>query len=181
MAREPHQRANCDYMEERLQHDGSLEFKPRAFNIVWGNDNRCWRIVKPIGPSTSRKNEEEFAELLQVSWLEVTGITPKLDSPSTYHITFRLSLDKGASGWTGAPVFLMAKVGKKGNYRWKKLEVEKLTGDPTDFPSKADPLEVETVPDKPDRRLYFGLYEVWSGKWKKGLKVYNATVKQIKK
>ncbi|TYI08876.1 hypothetical protein ES332_A09G031700v1 [Gossypium tomentosum] len=102
MAREPHQRANYDYMEERLQDDGSLEcfiFKPRAFYIVWGNDNRCWRIAKPIGPST--KNEEEFAELLQVSWLEVTGITPKLDSPSTYHITFRLSLDKGASGWTG--------------------------------------------------------------------------------
>ncbi|PPS18018.1 hypothetical protein GOBAR_AA02559 [Gossypium barbadense] len=164
MAREPHQRANYDYMEERC-----FIFKPREFDIVWGNDNRCWRIAKPIGPSTSRKNEEEFAELLQVSWLEVTGITPKLDSPSTYHITFRLSLDKGASSWTGC------------KYKWKKLEVEKLTGDPTDFPSKADPLEVETVADQPDRRLYFGLYEVWSGKWKKGLKVYNATVKQINK
>ncbi|KAB2038340.1 hypothetical protein ES319_D03G138900v1 [Gossypium barbadense] len=148
-------------------------FKPRAFNIVWGNDKRCWRMAKPIGSSTSSKNEKECAELVQVSWLEVTGVTRKL-SASTCQITYQLSLEKGASGWTGAPVFLMAKVGKKGKYKWKKLEVEKLTRDPTDFPSEADPFGVEIANDQPDKRLYFGLYEVWSGRWKQGLKVYKA-------
>ncbi|KAH1092001.1 hypothetical protein J1N35_019258 [Gossypium stocksii] len=179
MARDPHQKANNDYME--IDGSGGYIFKPRAFNIVWGNDKRCWRMAKPIGSSTSSENEKEFAELVQVSWLEVTGVTPELDTASTYQITFQLSLEKGASGWTGAPVFLMAKVGKKGKYKWKKLEVEKLTRDPTDFPSEADPLDVEIPDNQRDRRLYFGLYEVWSGKWKQGLKVYKATVKQIKK
>ncbi|XP_012483774.1 protein PHLOEM PROTEIN 2-LIKE A9 isoform X1 [Gossypium raimondii] len=204
MAREPHQKANYDYMEEQ-ENDSGYIFKPRAFNIVWGNDKRCWRMAKPIGSSTSRchfyllvfldgyltdkiflfhyysKNEEECAELVQVSWLEVTGVTPRLHASTTYQITFQLSLEKGASGWTGAPVFLMAKVGKKGKYKWKKLEVEKLTRDPTDFPSVRDPFGVEIADEQLDKRLYFGLYEVWSGRWKKGLKVYKATVKQIKK
>ncbi|MBA0557426.1 hypothetical protein Golob_014496 [Gossypium lobatum] len=181
MAREPHQKANYEHMEEQGQNDSrEYIFKPRAFNIVWGNDKRCWRMAKPIGSSTSSKNEKECAELVQVSWLEVTGITPKL-SASKYQITFQLSLEKGASGWTGAPVFLMAKVGKKGKYQWKKLEVEKLTRDPTDLPSEADPFVVEVDDAQVDKRLYFGLYEVWSGKWKQGLKVYKATVKQIKK
>ncbi|KAA3455963.1 protein PHLOEM PROTEIN 2-LIKE A9-like isoform X1 [Gossypium australe] len=194
MAREPHQKANYEYMEVELNNtDGSEEyvrFKPRAFNIVWGNDKRCWRMAaKPIGSSTSRfsffiyyrKNEEEFAELLQVSWLEVTGVTSPLSGGSTYRITFRLSLEKGASGWTGSPVFLMAKVGKKGKYKWKRLEMEKLTTNPQDLPSEADPLDVEIAAADKDKRLYFGMYEVWSGKWKQGLKVYKATVKQIKK
>ncbi|MBA0587082.1 protein PHLOEM PROTEIN 2-LIKE A9 isoform X2 [Gossypium raimondii] len=180
MAREPHQKANYDYMEEQ-ENDSGYIFKPRAFNIVWGNDKRCWRMAKPIGSSTSSKNEEECAELVQVSWLEVTGVTPRLHASTTYQITFQLSLEKGASGWTGAPVFLMAKVGKKGKYKWKKLEVEKLTRDPTDFPSVRDPFGVEIADEQLDKRLYFGLYEVWSGRWKKGLKVYKATVKQIKK
>ncbi|XWS16038.1 hypothetical protein CRYUN_Cryun34aG0051800 [Craigia yunnanensis] len=179
MASKPHHDAERDAIEGDLQNE--FIFKPRAFNIVWGNDSRYWRIPSRSSSSTqSNNNVEQVAELVQVSWLEVTGSVP-LEPPNSYQISFKLSFKGKASGWSGSPVFLMAKVGKKGRYKWKRLkELENLPSQPTQVPNIDDPFVVEVPKDQPDTRLYFGLYEVWSGKWKGGLKVHEAIVKKKK-
>ncbi|KAK8650316.1 hypothetical protein V6N13_139961 [Hibiscus sabdariffa] len=173
MSSKPHHEADNENMDKtKVGNKDALIFKPRNLNIVWGNDNRYWRF--PSG-----NNADEPAELVQVSWLEVTGSCILKDSQN-YQISFKLSFKRDASGWSGAPVFLMAKVGKKGKYKWKKLkDLDKLPQEPTEFPSADDSFIVDGVTRQPDMRLYFGLYEVWSGKWKGGLRVHHATVKEL--
>ncbi|XP_022720933.1 protein PHLOEM PROTEIN 2-LIKE A9-like [Durio zibethinus] len=179
MASKPHHDAEADAIS-RKENPERYTFKPRAFNIVWGNDSRYWRIpprsALSSASSSTTSNVEEFAELVQVSWLEVTGSVP-LEASTNYQITFKLSFKGDASGWSGSPVFLMAKVGKKGKYKWKRLkELENLPRQPTEVPN--EPFVVEVLGNPPDKRLYFGLYEVWTGKWKKGLRVHEAIVKK---
>ena len=114
------------------------------------------------------------AELIQVSWLEVTGSTP-LDVGSKYKINFELSLKPDAFGWNGCQVYIMAKVGKKGKYKWTKISLK--DPNPALYPADPSTLEVEVAEnDKKDPTLYFGLYEVWSGKWKGGLQIHHAVV-----
>ena len=129
----------------------------------------------------SNNNVDQVAELVQVSWLEVTG-SVKLKPLARYQISFKLSFKGDAFGWSGSPVFLMAKVGKKGRYKWKRLkELENLPREPIEVPDNSEPffVDVPSMTEQPDSRLYFGLYEVWSGKWKGGLKVHQAIVKKI--
>ncbi|OMO70417.1 Phloem protein 2-like protein [Corchorus capsularis] len=178
MASKPHHDADPDAIQEFSSKDG-FRLKPRAFNIVWGNDTRYWRIP---ARSTIPNDNDEFAELVQVSWLEVTG-SVKLNTSTSYKLTFKLSFKSDAFGWTGCPVFLMAKLGKKGRYKWKRLkDLEALPKEPITVPSADDPFVIEVPSENQlDTKLYFGLYEVWSGKWKGGLRVHEAIVQEIKK
>ncbi|XVE51680.1 hypothetical protein DITRI_Ditri02bG0061000 [Diplodiscus trichospermus] len=188
MARKPHHDAETNAIDDKWRIDGTMTFKPRGFSIVWGNDSRYWRIP-PRSQSNNnghKKVEEvaEFAELVQVSWLEVRGVC-KLEASTKYQISFQLSFKRNATGWSGCPVFLMAKVGFKGRYDWRKLkELEKekkLPRQRTDVPSDTEPfvVEVRKREETPDTRLFFGLYEVWSGKRKRGLRVHGATIKRL--
>ena len=54
------------------------------------------------------------AELIQVSWLEVTGTFDGLKGKK-YEIGFEVSLTPDAFGWNGCHVYVMAKVGKREN------------------------------------------------------------------
>ncbi|MBA0626974.1 hypothetical protein Godav_004537 [Gossypium davidsonii] len=172
MASKSHQEADPNAI---IANEGGFIFKPKAFNIVWGSDTRYWRIPRSPIPEY---DEQEAAELIQVSWLEVTG-SVKLEPSTRYEISFKLSFRRDSFGWSGAPIFLMAKVGKKGKYKWKRLkELDNLPKDPIMVPTD-DSFTIEPIQDIPDKRLYFGLYEVWSGKWKGGLKVHEAIVKKL--
>nr|XP_048325683.1 protein PHLOEM PROTEIN 2-LIKE A9-like [Ziziphus jujuba var. spinosa] len=173
MAQKPHHDAEEDHIitkpEERL-----MIFKPRALNIVWGEDARYWRL--PVPTSTT-----DPAELIQVSWLEVTGKTKKGEPPAAgkYEVGFKISLKPDAFGWSNCHVFLMAKVGKRGKYSWRKVSLlnkdeQQANGDSG---QKIIPLEIK--PNDEDRQIYFGLYEVWSGKWKGGLLIYEAYIKSL--
>ncbi|KAF3450038.1 hypothetical protein FNV43_RR06117 [Rhamnella rubrinervis] len=101
------------------------------------------------------------ADLIQVSWLEVTGTTDPLDV-GKYEVGFRVTIKVDAFGWKNCQVFLMAKVGKKGRYNWKKVSLEGLNN--KEIPE--DKFQIDVKPENDDKQLYFGLYEVWSGKWK---------------
>ncbi|KAK1556909.1 hypothetical protein Q3G72_014410 [Acer saccharum] len=111
--------------------DTVITIKPRGFNIVWGKDTRYWQL-----PEKNRQTETA-AELKQVCWLEITG-SVDVKAGNRYTIEFLVSMKPDAFGWSGCPVFMMAKDSNK---------------------------------------LFFGLYEVWSGKWKGGLLIHNATIK----
>ncbi|GKV47222.1 hypothetical protein SLEP1_g54139 [Rubroshorea leprosula] len=87
-----------------------------------------------------------------------------------------------AFGWANSPVFLMAKVGKRGKYIWKRLsQLEQCPREPMDVPdpNSNNSFRIDVPADASDPRLYYGLYEVWSGKWKGGLRIHGATVKEI--
>lgn len=121
------------------------------------------------------------AELIQVSWLEVTASTPDLEKGKKYKIYFELSLKPDAFGWNGCQVYLMGKIGRKGRYKWTKVSLKDQTATTLIFKVPLDDeftIEVDPQTSSEDQKLYFGLYEVWSGKWKGGLQIHKAVVEE---
>ncbi|XP_010490747.1 PREDICTED: protein PHLOEM PROTEIN 2-LIKE A9 isoform X1 [Camelina sativa] len=170
--------------ESNMEHDivrKAWVFKPSGLNFIWGGDSQYWVIPK---------EDRTPAELKMVSWLEVTGSYDKIEPGKTYRIGFKISLTADATGWDQAPVFMSAKIGKKGKTIWKRIKslnnnIEKLkrrTG-PVNIPDDTDGrFEVFVSPNitiNQDTKLQFGLYEVWTGKWKTGLLIYEAFVEEV--
>jgi hypothetical protein len=89
-----------------------------------------------------------------------------------YEIKFKVSLTADAFGWNGVPVYVMAKFGKKGKYTWKRATLANKS-EPYEIPD-TDALTITSTSS--EKTLYFGLYEVWSGKWKGGLKIHEAKI-----
>lgn len=133
------------------------------------------------------KDENYFAELKQVCWLEVTGSIKKdLVPGKTYKASFGVSLSPDAFGWDDCSVYIMAKIGKKGHFHLKKMNLTTIPTTSTDvkisfIPTPGDDLIVQvplTQPDD-DLNLYFGLYEVWTNRWKGGLRIHYALVEMV--
>ncbi|KAJ0082273.1 hypothetical protein Patl1_09864 [Pistacia atlantica] len=148
---------------------------PKDFDITWGNDEKYWTRPtneKPEGP----------AELKRVCWLQVTG-SKKVERGKSYEIKFNISSTKNFSGWNGLPLFLMAKIGAKGKSIWKKIKpLEQTPHDKKyDIPKPEEEFIVKIPDGKGDEELFFGLYEIWSNKWKGGLLVNHATLKEVSK
>ncbi|PIA36672.1 hypothetical protein AQUCO_03300112v1 [Aquilegia coerulea] len=150
------------------QEGSSFKIKPQGLSIVWGNDKRYWNIPES-GP----------AVLIKVCWLEVTAKIPlsKLEPGIKYKVSFDVNLQPDAFGWNEIPIHIMAKIGKKGKYKWKRH----VLGVPTNPPSKIsisldEPLQVTPAETNSGDILYFGLYEVWRKRWKGGLLIQEARV-----
>ena len=146
--------------------ENGFEIYPSGLNIIWGQDARYWKL--PQG--------KEPAELVQVSWLEVTGYCDQVEPNVTYDVKFQLKLTPDAFGWNDLPIYFMVKSGS--GSLWKKLNLTK------DAPTNSDGIYV--VPNNltvtvgkggnVGNNLYFGLYEVWSGKWKGGLVIQKVII-----
>lgn len=117
------------------------------------------------------------AELHQVSWLEVTGSVDGTNAKKGYEVGFSVSLNPDAFGWGSYPVYVMVKRGKEGKIAWTKSAIN--PNQKGRFEIKGRLMKCDGMEDSKDRELYFGLYEVWSGKWKGGLKIYNAYIKEF--
>lgn len=117
------------------------------------------------------------AELHQVSWLEVTGSVDGINTTKGYEVGFSVSLNPDAFGWGSYPVCVMVKRGKEGKIAWTKAPIN--PNQRGQFEIKGRLMKSDGMEDSKDRKLYFGLYEVWSGKWKGGLKIYNAHIKEF--
>ncbi|KAJ8758673.1 hypothetical protein K2173_000394 [Erythroxylum novogranatense] len=158
MSKGPHYLA-----EEEPQHIQEKEwvFKPKSFNITWGSDNRYWRFLG-----------DKEVELVQVSWVEVKARINKLKR-GKYQISFLLSLNNGAFGWRDCPLYIMAKVGT-GKFIRHKIELPEPGKE-----RKLLPPEFVVEVKNDNESLNFGLYEVWSGKWKGGLVIHEAEVSRI--
>ncbi|RVW62289.1 Protein phloem 2-like A9 [Vitis vinifera] len=153
--------------------DGKMKatFNPRQLNVSWGRDPATGRCQKSEGPF----GQHRPAELLRVCWLEVSGSVPIGSVPpgTKYRITFQISLKSDAFGWNDCPVYVMAKFGKEGKYSWKKISLQAHYSQPTSIPS-TEGLEIET--EDANDTIYFGLYDIWTGHWKGGLQLHNATL-----
>ncbi|ESW10394.1 hypothetical protein PHAVU_009G205600 [Phaseolus vulgaris] len=155
----PHHTADTDAYEK--QEDGSFTIVPKGLNIVWGNDSRYWKIPDD-GP----------AELIQASWLEVTCVVP-ITVAGKYKVSFNVRVKENGFGWNGTPVRVMARSVKNGRY---KYETDRLSpGENITIPSNSLVINVKHTPTD----LHFGLYEVWTGKWKGGLEVIKALVQPV--
>lgn len=104
----------------------------------------------------------------------------KTDPEKEYEAGFRISLTADAFGWAGSPVYILVKRGKTGKFKGKKFELESSKED-EDIKAKVEKIEKAEGKDpvEEDSKIYFGLYEVWRGKWKGGLKIHHAFIRQI--
>lgn len=117
-----------------------------------------------------------------MSWLEVTCSTDNVEAGKSYKVGFNVSMAPDAFGWKGCEVYVMAKIGKSGKFMYKKVSLESKSYDQKKFDIPEDDLviNVKAPSSSPgDHRLYFGMYEVWSGKWKGGLRIHHALVQKI--
>ncbi|KAI3856606.1 hypothetical protein MKX03_036830 [Papaver bracteatum] len=174
MTSDPHYKATPYKVLEKQE---EFHIKPWELNVVWGKDKRYWSV-----PDSNDSRKDPHIELLQVSWLEVTGAIKLKDfsKAGKYNVSFRIGMKKDAFGWSGMPVYIMAKIGKKGKYIWRSANIAHKD-DSTNFEiPEGAPLHIE-IPDpddcKEDEELHFGLYEVWKGRWKGGLQIYEAIIK----
>lgn len=114
---------------------------------------------------------------MEILWLEVAG-SAELECNKKYEISFKVSLTDDGFGWSGCPLIMMAKFGRRGTYFWKQIDQIKGGQAPFQIP-KHDKFQI-TSPAKDDQKqLFFGLYEVWSRKPKGGLKIHHVLIKQV--
>ncbi|XP_006468453.2 protein PHLOEM PROTEIN 2-LIKE A9 [Citrus sinensis] len=167
-SKKPHHEAEQEAMEWNAERTEAA-IKSRGLNIVWGNDPRYWHLPE--------KRSNDPVELVQVCWLEATG-SVEVKRGKKYQIGFKISLKADAFGWSGCPVFMMAKLGKKGKYTWRKMKpLDHLGKEAAEIPDEK--FEI-LVPEQGENQLYFGLYEVWNGKWKGGLLIHHAFIREVK-
>ncbi|KAE8647786.1 hypothetical protein Csa_003897 [Cucumis sativus] len=145
---------------------------PRDLKIVWGSDDTQWTIKDP------NDDEQSYAEAIKVTWLEVKATYKGAKPGSHYKIGFNISLNSDAFGWDSSPVFMMAKVGESGYYTWKRIyfNIIEAGKSPINFPSN---FEISVPVSAKDTTLFFGLYEIWGGRWKGGLRIHHAFVTKI--
>ncbi|XP_073000769.1 uncharacterized protein PHLOEM PROTEIN 2-LIKE A4-like isoform X2 [Typha latifolia] len=146
------------------KHGETIHISPRALTIIWGNSDRFWKWV-----NLSESKFGEGAELIQVSWIEVTGKVEvkKLSHSTTYDVIFHIKFKDDAFGWHHTPVIfeVVTLDGKKNRksvvletYRENKKLQEINAGD------------FYLPPGHYDKEIVrFGMYEVESQWWKGGL------------
>ncbi|CAL9200046.1 unnamed protein product [Musa hybrid cultivar] len=152
----------------------TVTIEPTALDVTWGNDSRYWSINETGGPIS----------LHQVSWLEVSGVFDKgvldtvnagLDTSKTYSLKFKVRMKADAFGWSGCPVYLMVKDGDTKKFKWKKVDLSRLTAGVTvDIPDSSDKHTFRPPADK----LTFGLFEIWRGRWKGGLDIIQVIIER---
>jgi len=120
------------------------------------------------------------AELLEVCWLDVTGSMPATEGKA-YEISFILSMNKENSfGWED-PVYVMARIGEEGEYKRVEIDLSKLGLKEEEFPAEKCRVEFrgDENAENIEKKLYFGLYEVWTNNWKGGLRIHEAIVREL--
>lgn len=115
--------------------------------------------------------------MLEVCWLDVTG-SMTATKGKEYEISFTLSMnEKNSFGWED-PVYVMARIGEEGVYTRVQIDLSKLGPNKEKFP-KENNCRVKNAENN-EKKLYFGLYEVWTNNWKGGLRIHEAIVQEIK-
>lgn len=110
-------------------------------------------------------------------WLEVNG-SYSLNSliPNTdYALQFKLKLNPDAFGWNENPIYIMTKIGKNGKPNWTSVNLSQNSYGVT-FLAPKDQNALKFRSKNGDEELKFGLYEVWSGRWKGGLVIEEVVI-----
>ncbi|RQP00951.1 hypothetical protein POPTR_015G120000v4 [Populus trichocarpa] len=149
--------------------DGKTTFKPKNLGIFSEEESQAWTI-----------SERDIAEMLEVCWLDVTG-SMTATKGKAYEISFILSMNEENSfGWED-PVYVMARIGEEGEYTRVKIDLSKLGLKEEEFPAEKCRVEFRSGENAKsiEKKLYFGLYEVWTNNWKGGLRIHEAIVREL--
>ncbi|CAL9765861.1 unnamed protein product [Musa acuminata subsp. burmannicoides] len=174
MSTSPHYKG--EHNDSTIKKDGdTVKIEATALDVTWGNDPRYWSIDKTRGAIS----------LHQVSWLEVSGVfensvldkvNAKLDASKSYSLTFKVRMKADAFGWSGCPVYLMVKDGDTKKFKWKKVDLSRLTaGTDMYIPDSSD----KHIFKPPSDKLTFGLFEIWRGRWKGGLEISQVIIEKV--
>ena len=145
----------------------SLTISNNIFLINFDTETKCiYSVVRRNGG---------VARLLQVCWLEVTG-TLDVKPNKRYKVSFTVTLTPDAFGWSNYPVCIMARA-LNTRYIVKKVMLSDCITEVQPFSIPKGGLIVAT--DGTQNKISFGLYEVWSGMWKGGLKIHSACVEEM--
>ncbi|RWV80133.1 hypothetical protein GW17_00058639 [Ensete ventricosum] len=109
-----------------------------------------------------------------VSWLEVVGKVDggQLVADEKYEVKFMVKMRADAFGWSGSPVFLMAK-DASGKFVWKKADLSLL---PSDTEHPIPDIQSHTAPRD---QVVYGLFEIWRGKWKGGVEIVRVIIDKV--
>nr|XP_034909689.1 uncharacterized protein LOC118045217 isoform X3 [Populus alba] len=154
--------------------DGKITFKPKDLlsNISEEERRQAWTI--------SESSRDVTAEMLEVCWLDVTG-SMTATKGKAYEISFILSMNEENSfGWED-PVYVMARIGEEGEYTRVQIDLSKLGREKEEFPAEKCRVEFRSDENAENnkKKLYFGLYEVWTNNWKGGLRIHEAIVREL--
>nr|GMD04115.1 protein PHLOEM PROTEIN 2-LIKE A9-like [Ipomoea batatas] len=151
-----------------------IEPKNLKFSLGGESSNENWKW-ESRGEEKVRVSKVIWVRVSKVIWLEVTG-EKEVDPKKKYEVKFKVSLNEESSSseWENIPLYVMARRGKKRDYCWKKFVLTSVT-------EHEIGLVIDKVAsnDDEDKKLYFGLYDIWSGKLKKGLVIHYAWVQEI--
>ena len=123
----------------------------------------------------SNFSNEGPAMAYRVKRLGVSGVT-KVEKGHKYQVSFQVSMREHAFGWEDTPVRVSAKVGAKGEFHYREVDVSGLPKTPLTIPSEDQTLEIEVPPDSNDDEIHFGLYENSMKDCKDGLLIHSAIV-----
>ncbi|XP_011000216.1 PREDICTED: protein PHLOEM PROTEIN 2-LIKE A9-like isoform X2 [Populus euphratica] len=161
---------NNENPEPAFSQAGKTTFKPKNLSIFSEEESQAWTISERDGP----------AELQEVCWLDVTG-SMTATKGKAYEISFILSMnEKNSFGWED-PVYVMARIGEKGEYTRVKIDLSKLGLKEEEFPEEKCRVDFRSDENSENNKktLYFGLYEVWTNHWKGGLRIHEAIVREV--
>ncbi|KAI9126839.1 hypothetical protein K1719_002435 [Acacia pycnantha] len=90
-------------------------------------------------------------------------------------IQFEVKLKHDAFGWTRSLVLVLAEVGKKGKYVFSETALS-YSNDHVTIPTpESKSGRRKRAGECPEAKIYFGLYKVWSGKWREGFRSASST------
>ncbi|XP_011011256.1 PREDICTED: uncharacterized protein LOC105115883 isoform X1 [Populus euphratica] len=153
----------------------TLTFKPKHLSIFSEEERQAWTISK-----ISESSRDVTADMLEVCWLDVTG-SMTATKGKAYEISFILSMnEKNSFGWED-PVYVMARIGEEGEYSRVQIDLSKLGHEKEEFPAEKCRVEFRSDENTENnkKKLYFGLYEVWTNNWKGGLRIHEAIVREL--
>ncbi|ONK65795.1 uncharacterized protein A4U43_C06F1050 [Asparagus officinalis] len=130
------------------------------------------------GAFLKKKRKDQPVELLQVSWLEVTGSLGVDQLPKGQELMFKFNvrLKSDAFGWKNAPVYLSAGFGRACS--WKKYDLSLLKKETIVEVPQYPRVKVPTNP-APGDKIHFGMYEIWTGTWKGGLFIHDVVIEAV--
>ncbi|WOL17810.1 hypothetical protein Cni_G26610 [Canna indica] len=179
---------NGDHSDALVKADKDMiHISVKAMKITWGSDGRFWswiQLPKDKLPKDLSKDEVGFdsaAELLQVSWLEVTGALDlanhkhQLSPSKTYEVIYHIKFKADAFGFSKVPITLLLVTpdGKREKIS-EMMETHRNRG--VDLWHEIYGGEFR-VPATVTGKVEFGVLEVESQRWKGGMIFAGVTIR----
>ncbi|KAJ8758623.1 hypothetical protein K2173_000344 [Erythroxylum novogranatense] len=157
--------------------NGTVVVPVNALNIIWGNDQRFWKLIRLSEEDRKSTGFTEGMQLVQVNWIEVTGKLPKSTfrgaSACQFEIYYIVKFQSDAFGWHSIPIKF--KVKDNGSETVKKVMFEPYRDKNQAW--QEIPGGVFKISSDWNGVVEFGMLEVESNWWKGGIVLGGVKIK----